>query len=648
MILGVDVGGTFTDVAAWDGSGLRTAKVPTSPDQSAAVVEGARQVAGGRLAAFLHGTTVATNALLERAGARTALVTTEGFADVLEIGRQDRPSLYDSFADRPAPLVPRELRFGAGERLGPGGEPLRPLANLDSLVEAVAAGDPEAVAVSLLYGYAAPEHEERVAAALAERLTGVPVSTSSRVSAEFREYERTATTVLNAYLAPVTGEYLARLLRAARDADLADDVAVMRSSGGLLGAAQAAQLPAAVLLSGPAGGVVAAGELGRALGRDRVISFDMGGTSTDVCRIDDGRPDVAYERAVAGHPCRMPAVAVHTVGAGGGSIAWVDAGGALRVGPRSAGARPGPACYGLGGEAATVTDANLARGRLDPSARLAGSLQLQPHLSAQALGRLAAQAGIDDRAAAFGILAVVEEHMARAVRRVSIEQGADPRDAVLVAFGGAGGLHATALARALGMAGAVVPPHAGVFSALGLLLSPPRADAARSTRVEAGEPGLDEAARDIAEEARRELPGAAEVVTLADARYAGQSHETTVPYRPGDGWATLGERFHREHFARNGFDRRGDPVEVVTVRGVATGHPALRWDDLPAPAPAGEPRRGDRTVDGVPAAVWWRPALAPGASLSGPAVIEEPQATTFLAAGERARIHGSGALEIEW
>ncbi len=648
MILGVDVGGTFTDVAGWDGASLRTAKVPTTPDQSAGVVSGARRVASGRLTAFLHGTTVATNALLERAGARTALVTTAGFRDVLEIGRQDRPSLYDTFADRPEPLVPRELRFEADERLGPAGEPIRPLADVAGLVDAVVAAAPEAVAVALLYGFAAPAHEEQLAAALRERLPGVPVSAGSRVSGEFREYERAATTALNAYLAPATGRYLSRLVTAAREAGLADDVAVMRSSGGLLRAAQAADLPAAVLLSGPAGGVVAAAELGRALGRARVVSFDMGGTSTDVCRIEEGRPEVAYERAVAGHPCRMPAVAVHTVGAGGGSIAWVDPGGALRVGPRSAGARPGPACYGLGGAFATVTDANLARGRLAPAARLAGSLELRPDRAREALARLAAEARIDAGAAAGGIVAIVEEHMARAVRRVSVEQGADPRDAALVAFGGAGGLHATAMARALGMAGVVVPPHAGVFSALGLLLSPPRADAARSTRVETGGTGLDEAIREIGEAARRELGGAVEVTTLVDARYVGQSHETTVPYQAGDGWRLLEERFHAEHRARNGFDRRGDPVEVVTLRGTATGRPALRWDQLPPPAPAGEPRRGERIVDGTRAAVWWRPALAPGTELAGPAVVEEPQATTFLATGERARVHDSGALEIDW
>ncbi len=646
MILGVDVGGTFTDVAAWDGARLQTAKVPTTPDQSVGVVAGARQVAPSRVASFLHGTTAATNALLEGKGARTALVTTAGFGDVLEIGRQDRPSLYDSWADRPAPLVPRALRFEAGERLTPGGERLRPLAGIAALVEAVAAAVPEAVAVALLYGFVAADHEEELAAALQARLPSVPVSLASRVSAEFREYERTATTVLNAYLTPATSRYLARLEAAVRAAELADGVAVMRSSGGLLSATRAAELPAAVLLSGPAGGVVAAGALGAALGSDRVISFDMGGTSTDVCRIDGGRPEVAYEREVAGHPCRMPAVAVHTVGAGGGSIAWVDPGGALRVGPQSAGARPGPACYGLGGEHATVTDANLALGRLDSAARLAGSLPLHPLRAQDAVGGLGAAVGLDAPAAAAGIAAIVEEHMARAVRRVSIEQGADPRDAVLVAFGGAGGLHATAVARALGMAGAVVPPHAGVFSALGLLLSPPRADTALS--IEAGGAGLDEAVRSIGAAARDELPGPSDVETLADVRYAGQSHETTVPYRPGEGVDVLEARFHREHRSRNGFARQGDPIEVVTVRGVATGRPALQWAELPPPVPSGEPRRPDRAVGGVAATVWWRPALAPGATVTGPAVIEEPQATTFLAAGERARVHASGALEIDW
>ncbi len=654
MILGVDVGGTFTDLAGWDGARLRTAKVPTTPDQSEGVVAGALALAGGPVAGFLHGTTVATNALLERAGARTALVATAGFGDVLEIGRQDRPSLYDVLADRPDPLVPRARRFEAAERVLAGGAVASGLSGLDEVVAEVAAASPEAVAVSLLYAFAATEHEERLAAALWDRLPEVPVALSSQVVPEFREYERTATTVLNAYLAPATSRYLERLVAATRAAGLADDVAVMRSSGGLLPAARAAELPAAVLLSGPAGGVVAAAELGRALGRDRVISFDMGGTSTDVCRIEGGRPEVAYERSVAGHPCRMPSLAVHTVGAGGGSIGWVDSGGALRVGPRSAGATPGPASYGRGGDSATVTDANLALGRLDPAARLGGTLALRPDLGWAALTRLGESLGLDADEVAGGMVEVVEAHMARALRHVSVEEGADPRGALLVAFGGAGGLHATALARSLDMAGAVIPADAGVFSALGLLLSPPRTDAARSVLIDAGGADrLDTAVQDVAGRAGAGLAGRSpRVSTLVDARYVGQAHETVVPYAAGDGWEDMAARFHEAHHQRNGFARPGDPIEVVTVRAEAVADPAVRWAELPEVRPDGEPGRGTRpTLVGgatVDAARWWRPGLAPGAEVVGPAVIEEPEATTFLGAGERARVHGGGALEIEW
>jgi N-methylhydantoinase A len=402
---------------------------------------------------------VATNALLEGRGARTALITTPGFCDVIEIGRQDRPSLYDSFADRAVPLVERALRFGVG-------------AELDAL------GTAEAVAVSLLYGYRTRSAEEEIAAAIHARWPELPISLSSHVVAEFREYERTATTVLNACLMPETGLYLNRLAAGAAAAGLPTDIQVMRSSGGLISIAEGAALPAAILLSGPAAGVVAAGALGKALGKQHLVSFDMGGTSTDVCRIDGGRPEVLYERRVAGHPCRMPAVAVHTVGAGGGSIAWIDEGGSLRVGPRSSGAVPGPACYGNGGVEGAVTDANVVLGRIDPQGRLAGSLPIQHHLAVEALAALGSQLGLSAPEAALGVTTVVEEVMAGAIRTVSIEQGADPRRAALVAFGGAGGLHATALARRLEMAGVLVPPYSGVFSALGLLLSPPRTDTA--------------------------------------------------------------------------------------------------------------------------------------------------------------------------
>jgi N-methylhydantoinase A len=466
--VGVDVGGTFTDCVSWSEGRLEVAKLPTTPEQSQGVTDGTRRLLDGeRAQALLHGSTVATNALLERKGADTVLVTDEGFEDVIEIGRQERPSLYDSFHDRPPALVEREDRIGVGAEPG-------------DLAERVSRRHPASVAVSLAYSFLDPEPEEAMAAALAS--LGIPVTVSHRVVAEFREFERTSTTVLNAYLWPRVAGYLELLATSTQG--LVDRVQVMRSSGGLMEVDEAAGLAAALLLSGPAGGVVAAARMGQAKGYERLITLDMGGTSTDVCRIEGARPEIAYEREVDGYVCRMPSVAVHTIGAGGGSVGWLDAGGSLRVGPRSAGADPGPAAYGMGGTEPTVTDAHIALGRVDPAARLAGSLPLDPEAALQALEVLGQVPGLDPTQTAAGMLEVVEAHMERAIRAVSIEQGADPRRAVLVAFGGAGGLHSSGLARRLGMHAVAIPPYAGVFSALGLLMAPPRLDGARSVLLE--------------------------------------------------------------------------------------------------------------------------------------------------------------------
>jgi len=630
VILGVDVGGTFTDLFLWDGSTIRTAKLSTTTlDQSEAVLEGSLELAA-RVDTFLHGTTTATNALLERDGARTLLVTSPGFEDVIEIGRQDRPSLYDTFADRPDPLVQRSDRVADLSAVDPGAY--------------------EAVAVSLLHSYEDPTEERAIAAELARVAPDSSVSISSEVVAEFREYERTSTTVLNAYLTPVVAAYLTRLEAGAKSSGLADAIGVMRSSGGLISGSDAAALPASILLSGPAGGVVAAAAIGTALGRDHVIAFDMGGTSTDVCRIQDGRPEISYEREVAGFPCRMPSAAIHTVGAGGGSVAWVDPGGSLRVGPRSAGAEPGPACYGRGGVEATVTDANVVLGRIAGDASLGGRLSIQSAGAIDALGVLGTQAGLTAEAAALGVVRVVEEVMAGAIRTVSIEQGADPRDAWLVAFGGAGGLHATALARSLDMAGVIIPPYGGVFSAVGLLLSPPRVDLAKSILIRECE-SPDPAFAQLWEEALLRLP-TGEVETLADVRYFGQSHEITVPYTVGDGWEALGRRFHDLHRERNGFDRPGDPIEIVTVRSTVTGRAHITAQDAFGWDVVEEPALGTRTVittsGTTEATVWSRTGLGVGAVVDGPAIIEEREATTWIGPGERAEVTRTGALEVTW
>lgn len=553
MRIGADTGGTFTDVVATDG---RLVKVPSTPVDPGAAVRAGVEALGEPADTLAHGTTVATNALLEGRGAPVALMATEGFADVIEIARQDRPSLYDPWADRPVPLVPRERRLEVRGRLGPDGAELEPLD--PAAVPAVPDGV-EAVAVALLHADLDPAHERVVRDVLVGR--GVDVTCSHEVSPEMREYERTVTTVVSASLRPVCRRYLRGL------ADAADEVLVMTSAGGLVPVAQGADLPAALLLSGPAAGVGAAAAVAAAAGWPDAVTFDMGGTSTDVCLVLGGRPEPAAEREVGGYPIRLPSLDVHTIGAGGGSIARIDAGRALVVGPESAGAAPGPACYGLGGELPTVTDANLVAGRLPADAELPGIGRLDRDAAERALDR----AGVT----ADGVLAVVDANMERALRRVSVERGVDPRGLALVAFGGAGPLHACALADALGMPAVVVPARAGVLSAVGLLGSARQHDVVRSWPDPSVLDGLDAALAALADEAVAEVGGRAPGVTVStalDCRYAGQSHELTV--------ATVSD-FEAEHERRNGYRRPGHPVEVVALRARAQVAPPLGPTDLP-------------------------------------------------------------------
>ncbi len=482
--LGVDVGGTFTDLVLIAGDRLVTAKVPSTPDdQSEGVMRSLEAAEVTEAAAFAHGMTVATNALLERRGARTALVTTEGFRDVIEIGRQDRAALYDLTAGRPPALVPRELRFTVRERMGPDGE-LEPLdeESVAAAVEAIGEAEVEAVAVCLLFGFLHPEHEQAVGEALREALGDVHVSLSSEVLPEFREYERTSTTVADAYLGPRLGAYLEQLAGRAEEAGLPAPL-VMQSSGGVVEVAAAAEQAASCVLSGPAGGVVGAAYAAQASGFEDVLTFDMGGTSTDVAPIVGGEAQTTTESVVAGVPIKLPMVDVHTVSAGGGSLAWADAGGALRVGPESAGADPGPAAYGRGGEEPTVTDANLFLGYLGDGAELGGEVTLSRERAEAALDRVGGRLDLDAEATALGIVRVANAEMTRALRVISVQRGLDPRDFALVAFGGAGGMHACALAEELGMQTVIVPRAAGVLSALGLAISDvrqrPRAPAAR-------------------------------------------------------------------------------------------------------------------------------------------------------------------------
>jgi len=523
-ILGIDVGGTFTDAVFFEDGELRTAKLPTSAHPEESVVAAARAVGAGSVERFTHGTTIATNALLERKGARTAFVATAGFEHLLHLRRQNRAHLYRLCADHPAPIVPLERCVGVRERIGPEGvlEALD-LASLPQL-------DADAVAICLLFSFRDPSHEATLAEEVRRRLPDAHVVASHEVSPEFREYERACTTAVDAYLGPVVSRYLGSLVERCAEAGLPEPL-VMRSSGGVASAREAAAHPAPILVSGPAAGVVGAARLARMAGIENAISLDMGGTSTDVCLIAAGAAARSAARAVGGLPVRLPTVDLHTVGAGGGSLVWRDAGGALRVGPESAGADPGPAAYGRGGTRPTVTDANLLLGRLPE--RLAGGLELDRDAAARALEKL-------DPAE---VVEVVNAEMLRALRVISVERGHDPREFALVAFGGAGPLHACALAEELEIGTVLVPAAAGVLSALGLVASDERRDTVRSYVRPLAEAG--------------ELPAEGE----ADLRYTGQSFELTVPLG-----ADVAAAFHRAHEDRYGYSDRERPVELVAVR----------------------------------------------------------------------------------
>ncbi|WP_369812855.1 hydantoinase/oxoprolinase family protein [Frankia sp. R43] len=688
--LGVDVGGTFTDLVAVDpDGGVRFAKVPSVPTDPSDAVLAAVAAAGlapAQVGTFAHGTTVATNTLLERAGARTALVTTRGFRDVIEIGRQNRPSLYDLTRDRPPSLVPRELRFTVAERCGPTGviEPLRD-DDVARVVEEVAAvPDLAAVAVCLLFSFAFPAHEQAVATALRRRLPGVTVVASSEVLPVFREYERFTTAVADAYLTPGLSTYLRRLEHRCARRSLTVPM-IMQSSGGVTELAEAAGHAARCVLSGPAGGVVGAAYVAGLSGVRDLLTFDMGGTSTDVAPVLGGRALTTSESVLAGVPIMLPTVDVHSVSAGGGSIAWADAGGALRVGPRSAGADPGPACYGRGGTLPTVTDADLYLGYLADGAGLGGEVTLSRAAAEAALSGLGAELGLTPAQAAAGVVAVADAEMTRALRVVSVERGIDPRELVLVAFGGAGGTHACALAEELGMSRVLVPLAAGVLSALGLAIGDVRRDHARPLIGRLGEVDLARAFADLAATAAAEadLAAAADAGPAADAepgqasagspavlqrrvdcRYAGQSHELTIDVaEPGDAAgdgpgdasvdaASMAQAvraaFEAEHLRRYGHIAPEREIETVAVRLVVT----VRGPRPVPVAPPADPtaRRGRRQawLDGAwrDVEVAPRAALGAGDVVAGPAVVEFAEATCLLRPGWTGTVDDIGTLVL--
>jgi N-methylhydantoinase A len=649
--LGVDVGGTFTDLVALSEGDLITAKVPSTPrDQSVGVMNAVNvsEVEAGVVAALAHGMTVATNALLERRGARMALVTTEGFRDVLEIARQNRPSLYDLSQDRPPPLVPRELRFTVAERMGPGGE----IAALDETglkdaISDIEEAEVEAVAVCLLFAFMHPEHERRIGEALREALPGVHVSLSSEVLPEFREYERFSTTAADAYLAPRLAAYLKNLANKAEEIGVPGPL-IMQSSGGVVGVEDAIADAAGCLLSGPAGGVVGAAYVGSLAGYRDLLTFDMGGTSTDVAPIIDGEAQTTTETVVAGVPIKLPMVDVHTVSAGGGSLAWADAGGALRVGPHSAGAEPGPAAYGKGGEEPAVTDANLFLGYLRDGAELGGEVVLQRELSEKALKELGEKLDLDAQEVALGIVRVANAEMVRALRVISVERGLDPREFALLAFGGAGGMHACSLAEELGIETILVPRAGGVLSALGLAISDLRHDYVRPylTSLEDVDAEEFEGRFEDMEEAATEDLENPEYTRRADLRYRGQSFELTVE---ADAPEKLEERFHAAHEQRYGYRMEDEPVELVNLRLTATV-PVEKPELEETPAEDGaerDPRQANFDGEWQEVPVLDREKMGEGSEVSGPAIVEFKESTCVVRPGWRGAVDSVGNLVLE-
>lgn len=654
-LLGADIGGTFTDLIWWTGTELRTYKLATTPAPEDALLAGIARLGADRPDVLVvHGSTIATNAFLERTGARVVLVTTAGFADVLEIGRQDRVGIYEPHVRKPAPLVPAARRIEAHERLDHLGAVLQPLTKAEArrVAATARAQRPEAIAVCLLHAYANPEHERVLAGPLAA--VSPFVYLSSVVDPAYREYERMSTTVLNAYVAPLVADYVARL-RAA----LAGPLRLMGSHGGRQAAGERAR-PAGMILSGPAGGVVGASAVARAAGVRDVITLDMGGTSTDVALIQD-MPTLTTETMLEGLPLRAPMLDIHTIGAGGGSIARFDRGGALIVGPESAGANPGPACYGRGGTAFTVTDAHVLLGHLPPEVFLGGRMRLDADAARAAAGAALAGHTLTGRTAgeialAEGVLAVADAAMERAVRTVSARRGFDPARFTLCCFGGAGGLHAVSLARSLGMRGVLMPRHAGVLSALGMLLAKPRTAVRES--VLAALDALDDATlRDRF--ARMRAAATAELVAdgrepedvhgspALEMRYRGQSYELTVPWE--DALAATAAAFHEEHRRRFGYADALAPVEVVGATFVAVAElPELPLPEIPAGPPAPPLRHTSAWFGGAaqPTAIYPLEGLAAGQAMDGPAIIAGADSTLLLPPGTDATVDRFGNLHV--
>ncbi len=669
--VGVDVGGTFTDFFAYEVETRATHlyKRPSTPDNPAeAIIAGFDELCEGfdinprDVVAFAHGTTVATNALIQRRGGKVAVLTTKGFRDLLEIGRQIRPHMYDLHRDNPAPLVPRDLVWELDERIGADGSVLKKadVEALQEIAEALEQRGVSAIAVCFLFSYLNDEHECLSAARLAELCPRLLLSLSCEVQPEFREYERLSTTVLNAYLQPVIKTYLDYLEAEIEKRVGGLGVGIYQSSGGLMSLSMARRFPARTALSGPAAGAVGAVHSARLSGKRNIITLDMGGTSADVSLIDSDELTITYERTVADFPVRMPSVDIHTVGAGGGSIAWIDLDGLLKVGPYSAGAEPGPACYGRGGTEPTVTDANLYLGRLPGTGLLNGRMTLDRDLAEKAISELAARLSVTPREAALGILGVVSANMVRAIRVISVEKGHDPRDYALLAFGGAGPLHASDVARALGIDEVIIPSAPGILCAQGLVVSDQKEDFVRTLSLTLSDDSL-AAVRACFEELlaaaghwfeRERIPPARRyLLPRFDMRHKGQNFELpiTLPRRNAaegvdiEDTETLAVAFHEMHERSYGFHNAQDPIEIVNLRltAIAEGEIDLV---VRAERPNGstpEPFDVRPVVFGgeeLDTPIYNRDSLSPGVEIPGPAIIVQLDTTSVLAPGDRARL----------
>jgi N-methylhydantoinase A len=674
MRIAVDIGGTFTDLVAVDDSGaVYRSKSLTTPDGLARGIYNCLREAGVEVAAagfFVHGSTVAINAVLERKGAQTGLLTTRGFRDVYEIGRGNRPEGYNLFFKRPVPLVPRNLRLEVDERLYATGEVLTPLdeASAITAINGLKAAGVESIAVCLLHSYANPTHEKRLGEILREQFPDAYVSLSHEILREFREYERTSTTVLNAYVGPLVSQYLVALERMLGDGGFSGAFRIMQSNGGVMAAETAKKMPVTMMESGPVAGVIAAARLGEALGCRQIISFDMGGTTAKSSLIKDYHPEVTSSYYVggyvSGHPMMLPVVDIVEVGNGGGSIAWIDAGGGLKVGPQSAGATPGPACYGQGGQEPTVTDANLIVGRIDPEYFLGSGIRLQREKAAAAINdKIARPLGMSLEEAALGILTIANFNMSLSVRAVSVERGYDPRDCALVPSGGGGALHAVAIARELSVPRVIIPPMPAHFSAFGMLLADLKHDYVRTFVRELEETSgmeiaeafavLEKSANEtLAEEGSK--PEQIVLRRFLDMRYRGQEYTLPVPLmedlRALSDFGAVRARFDELHQAHYGHSAPGEPVMMVNLRLSALGKNDSR---LPLYAPCREDERGQHgkrmvifTAQTIEAPIFLRSGFRTGDRLTGPAVIEDIGATILIYSGDSMEVNEFGHLVI--